>query len=65
MPVGQICGDQNTAVVTSKGTGVFAQAGACRDVERTRQLAVSCLVDGFDQHLPHATGRASDRNPMR
>jgi hypothetical protein len=56
----QVGHDGHAAVETQEGTGVGAEGGAGRDVERAGQAQVGRVAHGFDQHVAHAARGAGN-----
>ena len=56
----QVRHDLDAACSAEKGCGIGPQRIAFGPVQRAGQLAVVGMVDGFDQHVPHATGGTRD-----
>ncbi len=58
----QVRGDDDTACDPQVGGGIGPQGRAARDVKGAGQARVRRVLDGFDQHAPHAARCARDRD---
>ena len=56
----QVSRDQSARRAPHGGTRVLAQCRTGGHVQSTRQTAVICGQDGFNQHVPHAARGARD-----